>query len=723
MSKRIIALLLCAVMLLPCLAGCKTATKDKDDLGAYITMYLTDNIYDLDPANAYYNQDTLNVVSLLYDTLFTLDSNGKVKNSLVKKYTIKEDQEKEEYTMELRLNETWWSNKVRLSADDVVYAWKRLLNSNNSSSAAALLYDVKNARAVKEGDTSIDNIGVEAVALDIVKITFEGPINYDQFLLNLTSVATAPLLESYVDKNADWAKKPSTMVTSGAYKLGKIKYSTVLKKNSERPETTKDDYAFDKNNELDDKYSGAEWSLMKLDYFYLERNVNYYRDASDEDVAIDAKVKNYRILVDCSKTDEEILEEYKNGRIFYMGSIPLSLRNDEFVKANVQLTDALSTFVCHINQNALVDDDGYKETPGKALFADERVRQALSLAIDRNAIANEIIYAKAATGLVCPGVFSEGKISDQDFRTVGGDLVSTNVQAAQELIAAVKNEGLIDEPSKYNFSIKVASYDTENVKIAEMIAKQWKDALGFNVKLEKVTPIVNNDVLKELANTANPRPADICDDIFVEAIQRGNYEVIAFDYNAYTPDAYSMLANFALSFSGASLEKETYALRPHASGYNSTEYNNLMEAIYYIPYFATLTDTDYDFLGGIYATVEEFQEVYNAVEEIYTKYDIQPSVNKADWTAQKALLLHEAEKLLLNDAVVIPVLFNQHASMTSADLTNIESNFYTPAFFKNAELANYKDYFAALENFPKVNWDATNENPEESTADTSAAAN
>ena len=66
MSKRILALLLCAVMLVSCFSGC--AKKDEDeDLGAYITMYLTDDIYDFDPANAYYNADTINVIGMLFD--------------------------------------------------------------------------------------------------------------------------------------------------------------------------------------------------------------------------------------------------------------------------------------------------------------------------------------------------------------------------------------------------------------------------------------------------------------------------------------------------------------------------------------------------------------------------------------------------------------------------------------------------------------------------------
>ena len=54
MTKRIFALLLCAATLLSTLVGC--AEKDEDYKGQYITTYLTDDVYDLDPAHAYNNE-------------------------------------------------------------------------------------------------------------------------------------------------------------------------------------------------------------------------------------------------------------------------------------------------------------------------------------------------------------------------------------------------------------------------------------------------------------------------------------------------------------------------------------------------------------------------------------------------------------------------------------------------------------------------------------------
>ena len=719
MLKKVIALLLCVLMMIPFFSSC--SKRDENDMGPMITMYLTDEIYNFDPFYAYYNSSTLNIVSLLFETLFKLDENGVVQNALVDTYEYVEDAEKDTYKMVMLLKDTCWSNKDPITTDNVIYTWKRLLNANNSFEGASLLFDIKNARAVKEGNVTIDDLGVEANSSKMLTIYFEGPIDVDAFLLNLTSVLTAPLPESHIEKDADWAKKGSTMICSGPFKLGKTEYVNVDENNVEVDKldpnkmVVRDDYALDEWGNL----TKATYSdVKKLSYFVLERNSYYYRNPEED--PIDESVIPHRLLVNCRMSAEEIESEFQNNKIFYIGNIPCSMRanSGSTVMQNVKTSDSMSTFSLYLNQNAMISDGTEN---GSTLFASKEVRQALSLAIDRTAIANAVVFASAATGFVPNRVFEAGASQKKLFSTkeaalfrdnANNTLVSNtaNLAAAQALLATA---GVT--PANYSFTMNVASYDDVNILATNMIAESWRQ-LGFNVTVNLVQTIQNNDVLKAIAKEKENKMTDICDDLFVESITRSTFEVVAFDYTAFSPDAFSVLSSFAKSFAGMAVDmkSEDYAMSAHRTGYDSVEYNNLIEAIYYVPYFASLDrETSSSFLG-IYETKEEFQATYDAVKAVYDKYGITPTTKVEEWKTQKAALLHKAEELLLTDLPIIPVLFNQHADAYSGEqLTDVSSNYYVPTLFTEVMLENYLDYTysnkqgkltSIFASFPIVEW-------------------
>lgn len=635
MIKKIIALTLCLIMLGTAFVGC--AEKDPSDKGAYVKMYLSDMVYDLDPANAYANESALKIVSLIFDNLFVLDDNGKVKKSLAADYEIIKKPDVNEYKMVITLNDTCWSDGIAISADDVVYAWKRILDNENSFGAASLLYDIKNARAAKEGDASIDDVAIYALNEKEVSIEFEGDIDYDQFLLNLTSYALVPLRETTVDANGpDWAKKSSTMVTSGPFKLRVMKYE----------------------NEYEE-----DGSVKALKQMILERNMYYYRNITKDD--IDKSVKPYQLIIDYTMTDEEIVAAYNEGKLFYIGDIPLSVRNT--LKDSAEITDALSTHTYIPNQNAIVryydaatfaklsdntciygkafnetaetDDGILDENDGEKIFANADVRKALSLALNRDAIAEAVVFAKAASGIVPYGVYDSDS-KKQSFREIGGNIIASDADMAQakSLLA-----GAGVDPNKFMFAISVAAYDEVHMAIAQMVQAAWQE-LGFHVAINAVEVVVNDDespVLEEVAT-------DIKDDIFMESFKAGKFEMAAIDYCAFSPDAFSVLAPFAKQFSGESIDMTNfdYALNPHISGYDSAEYNELLQ---------------------------------KAFDEKNIK--------------NRSATLHDAEKKLIEeDMAIIPVVFNQNATLIHKDLSKVTFTYYGAVNFKKAKLKDYELY-------------------------------
>ena len=607
MIKRITALMLCALVVLSCFVSCGSDI-NSDNPGAYISMYLTDEVYDFDPANAYNNESALRVVSLLFAPLFSLDENGKVKNELVKSYEIDEDPKASEYKLTLKLEDSYWSDGTPVSANDVVFAWKRILEVESTSEAASLLFEIKNARKVKEGDLSIDALGIYAVNTTTVEIFFEEKldasgkpaIDYDGFIRNLTSYALVPLREMIVSRTDDWAKKPATMVCSGPFTLRRVSY--------------------DKDNRG----------------LTLERNAYYLRDKEVDD--LDKMVTPYRLVIDYTKTGEEIMAAYEAGEIFFVGDIPLSARAAYADKAEVK--DLMSTHTYYLNEKAIIN--------GQALFADPAVREALSLAIDREAIANAVVFAKAATALVPYGVYNADS-AKKDFRAVGGNLISTSADMAA---AKAKLSAAGIDASKFSFTIMVAAYDEVHVAIAEMIKDAWCE-LGFKVKVNAVEVETNDDI-----GTTGEVATDIKDDIFAEALRAGEYQVVAVDLVAYAPNAFSILAPFAKGFSGQGMDMDLkdengqpyYVIPAHATGFDNEEYNALIEKAY--------------------ATVS---------------------------AAERATILHEAEAMLMQNLPVIPVIFNQSATLTRKELSKVKTNYYGAPVFSKVKLQNYEDYLPTEE--------------------------
>ncbi|MBQ9162186.1 MAG: hypothetical protein IJX74_02815 [Clostridia bacterium] len=651
MMKRIFALLICLATVLCAFAGCSSNTDD-DYKGQAITAYLTTNVYDLDPARAYTNDALADVVGLMFDTLFKLDSNKKVVKSLVKEYEFTEDKTTGEHGMWFRLKDTKWSDGQYVSANDVVFAWKRLLEVESSFEAASLLFDIKNARAAKEGDASIDDVGIYAEEELMVTVKFEGPIDKDQFLLNLTSLALAPLREDIVSKGDDWAKKPATIVCSGPFRLGRVNVKTDTSEEIFDPNsyqyTEKGDIALDENgNEIK---GVAAYSQIITD-FVLERNAYYYRDPS-KDESLFKSVKPYRICVDCSLTSEQLMTAYEAGIISYIGNIPLDLRDNETIKNNVKVADtSLSTNMIYLNQNAMVNNG---TEAGYALFANEKVRQALSLAVDRATLAKDIVYAEAATGIVPTGVFASGD-SKKTFR---GNCTNTYeyLKLDTDLAVQLLEEADIGKTSWYSFSISYPAYDDVQKHIAETVAEAWSD-LGFDVEAKAVGTVMNNDWYKPTESI----PEDICDDTYAECLRSGQFEAIVLDYCAASADPYGVLAPFAKAFSGQGMDMsdtENYQLTPHVTGYDSEEYNKKMEDI----------------------------------------YDIQ---NAKDC----ATALYEAEKILMTDMPAIPTVFNKRAVVQSDDLKSTSATYYLTTNFQKAELKNYEEYLEAGKKFVTDNFE------------------
>ena len=598
MKKRIVALLLCLVTVALCFTAC---SKNEDDKGAYVRMYLSQPVYDLDPLTAFDNQSALQVISMLFEPLFYAEDDGDVKKGLVDDYEYVEDKDNDKYSLILYLKDTCWSDGNPVTAKDVQFSFLRLFDTDVSHPATALLYDIKNARAIVAGDSK-DHLGVYIVNNTTVEIEFEKDIDVKDFLVTLTSPALYPLRDDVVESNPNWAKNRSSIVCSGPFQLRSM-------------------------------------NLTGEDGFILERNAYYYRDRAKDD--LDKYVRPFRLVVNYKKDAADQLKMFGSedkGALYFFGHIPLEARkNGEFAELleDVKVTDSASTHVYYLN---------HKVAP----FDKAEVRKALSLAIDRNSIVDAIVYAKAAEGLV-PFTVLNRPDRDAEFRDKVDALISAsaNVEEARNLL---RNAGVT--PSNYSFAITVAAYDEDHMAIAKLVQAAWK-ALGFNVTIRAldVEPImewVDHDNDGGLYTDEIEQASGMYTNPYQEALKNGDFDVIALDLVATSPDAFGYLAPFATAFSGNAINMDystnpNYDLTPHITGYKSAAY----EA---------------------------------KIEEAFA----------AEKNKDTAKLLAEAEKILISDDMaVIPIVHNCDVSLRSKQLKNIDTNFYCNAIFTKAKLKKH----------------------------------
>ena len=578
--KRIFSLLLCVALLVG-MVSVLTACKSDDD-GAYISVYLSDVVYDLDPTEYYADDNAAQLMSLIYEPLFSLNKRGKLQKAAAEKYEI----DKEKRTIVIELRESYWSNGARVSADDFIYAWRdRILSPSRANAAAPLLYDIENALEIKQGKADINSFGAMRTGVYEITIQYREGADPEQILKNLASVATAPVYQPTVSAAPNtWSKLGGTCTTNGPFQISL--YDT------------------------DDAFS-------------LVRNNGYHQPSTSE--KLDKFVTPHTLASFWAGENKIDLtyEQIQNKVIFFIGNVALSDRAANVKKATV--VDLPSTYSYVFNT----------ENP---LFADAKVRYALSLAVDRGAIVEAVTYGEAACGYL-PSCL------DKDFETkVFGS--QANLELAKQTLA----EANIPEGVEKKFNLTVAP-DAESVKIAELVIANWA-ALGFEVTMKIAGPVT--------AETVNDSGSSII--VVDSGVQKllkeasmgvRNYDCLALDLQMYSNDPFVALCAFTSDMNGNGVDftgaSNTPVARKHISGFVSAEYDAL-------------------------------------IKEAFTK-----SGN------ERETLLKQAEEMLVKAAPIVPLLYNRNAAYISKDLSNVEIDGYGHFVFTEATLKNYQKYLPSEE--------------------------
>ena len=310
-----------------------------------------------------------------------------------------------------------WSNGEPVTAQDVEYAWKTGLSPELASPNAYMLYCLKNGEAYATKKATAEQVGVRAKDEQTLEVELDRPTAY---FLSLTSFhAFYPTHRKTVQSNEKWANQAQSLVGNGPFKL-----NTWVK--SSRMELLKNEHYWDA-------------STVKSDKVEL-------------------------FLLDNAST---ALSMFESGQLDMGDSIPPTEVPRMVKEGKVSVHPFLGTFYVSFNVS-------------KPPFDNLKVRQAFSLAINRQAIAEILLRGGQVQALafVPPGV-ADAK-PDEDFRQKGNALIKDNdIVTARRLLAEA---GFADGAG---FPQVTYLYNTSesNKMVAEALQEMWRKNLGVQVSL------------------------------------------------------------------------------------------------------------------------------------------------------------------------------------------------------------------------------------------------
>ena len=258
------------------------------------------------------------------------------------------------YIFHLR-NDAKWSDGKPVRAQDFDYAWRRLLNPETAAPYAFFLYDIDKAFEYNTGAIKDQSqLGIKVIDDQTLEVRLRKPATY---FLTLTAIcASFPMRKDIIEKYGTRWTDPGHMVVNGPFILKKWKHEYKIELAS---------------NPL---YIGGEPTIKTLKMFMIPEQATAFA-------------------------------LYENDQLDYID-------NRSFPTPDVYASREASDY----HNFALLRNNYIGFNVTKKPFDDKRVRQAVSLAIDRNIFGKVLRRSeKASNTLIPPGLLGYSPASGPEF--------------------------------------------------------------------------------------------------------------------------------------------------------------------------------------------------------------------------------------------------------------------------------------------------------------------
>jgi oligopeptide transport system substrate-binding protein len=158
-----------------------------------------------------------NIMRDLFMGLMVHNAKAELEPGAAESFTQSEDGKT--YTFKLRTG-ALWSDGTPVTADDFVFSWQRVVDPATAAEYAYMLAPVVGAEDITAGKMKVADLGVKALDANTFQVTLNAPTPY--FLEMLTHQATYAVSKANVAANPTDFTKPGKLVSNGAYKLAEF---------------------------------------------------------------------------------------------------------------------------------------------------------------------------------------------------------------------------------------------------------------------------------------------------------------------------------------------------------------------------------------------------------------------------------------------------------------------------------------------------------------------
>lgn len=421
--KKLLSMALAAAMGLS-LAACGGSSSSD---GVTYTYSSELDIKNLDSSDAD-DGCSLSAIHAVSDGLMKLDADGKLVNGVAEKAEVSEDQLTHTYTIR---EDAKWSNGDDVTADDFVYAWKRIFKNcgNYYYMFGAGIASIEGATDLVDKldggeeitDKDIDAMAVKAIDSKTLEVKTTIPVSFFDELM--TFPCFYPINQAFAEEQGEsYGKSADTVLGNGAFVMTNWEPGSVAE--------------FKKSETYYDAAS------VKIDNLVMKLVQDPAVAATSFDNGETDFAPINSDLVDKYK-DNESYVQINEGYLFYL---QLNINNEDLANANV--------------------------------------RKALSLAINREDFCENVLKdgSKPAGGFV-PTNLSISP-SGEDFRGQAGTYTSYDQAAAQEALDA----GL-KELGKKSITLRI-TYGTDESpmdKMATYLQNSFSSLEGLEIEMVATT--------------------------------------------------------------------------------------------------------------------------------------------------------------------------------------------------------------------------------------------